>query len=467
MTATIPDTVEGFEETLANPSRLGDYFRDGRPTAEFGEFVKGYAKTLTAKSRDLQDDAIRAQVEEVFADLLAKHNPEDTRRLNFDPAVPAPRMSRSVSDRYRQTYNTAAPGAALDKVPNVDYARLVQATYHTPQAIRNGQHRVQVETDIRKIMNAFGSGVPADGGLLIPETLRAELLAVAMETAIVRPRARVIPMDSLRVPFPILDITDNSANVFGGVQAYWTEEAAEYTGTSPKFGRVVLDAKKLTARADVPDELVQDSILALNAWIATSYPQAVAWYEDIAYIRGTGVGEPSGWNSSSTNTALVTVAKESGQPADTIVWENIVKMYARMFPGSHGSAVWIANPNCFPELATMALSVGTGGSAIWLNNGTDGPPMTILGRPLILSEKMETLGDAGDIAYVDLGYYLIGDRMAMTMASSEHAKFTSDQTVIKTTMRVDGAPAVKSSIIPNKGGSGSALSPFVRLADRA
>ena len=93
--------------------------------------------------------------------------------------------------------------------------------------------------------------------------------------------------------------------------------------------------------------------------------------------------------------------------------------------------------------------------------------MTILGRPLILSEKMETLGDAGDIAYVDLGYYLIGDRMAMTMASSEHAKFTSDQTVIKTTMRVDGAPAVKSSIIPNKGGSGSALSPFVRLATRA
>ena len=68
MTATIPDTVEGFEETLANPTRLGDYFRDGRPTAEFGEFVKGYAKTLTAKSRDLQDDAIRAQVEETTSD---------------------------------------------------------------------------------------------------------------------------------------------------------------------------------------------------------------------------------------------------------------------------------------------------------------------------------------------------------------------------------------------------------------
>ena len=93
-----------------------------------------------------EDDAIRAQVEEVFADLLAKHNPEDVRRLNFDPAVPAPRMSRSVSDRYRQTYNAAAPGAALDKVANVDYARLVQATYHTPQAIRNDLFAAQTRS---------------------------------------------------------------------------------------------------------------------------------------------------------------------------------------------------------------------------------------------------------------------------------------------------------------------------------
>lgn len=464
MTATIPDTVEGFEETLDNPARLGRMFDNGRPRPEFGEWIKAYARTITAKTRDLQEDAIRAQVEEVFADLMKRHNPEDTRRLNFDPAVPAPRMPGNVADRYRRIYNADAPGAAADKVGGVDLGRLAQATYHTPSAIRQRDGLGAMETELRGIMNAFGSGVPADGGLLIPERLRAELLAVAMETAVVRPRARVVPMDSLRVPFPILDITDNSANVFGGVQAYWTEEAAEYTASSPKFGRVVLDAKKLTARADVPDELVQDSILALNAWIGEAYPQAVAWYEDLAYIRGTGAGEPMGWNVAG-NTALVTVAKEAGQPAATIVWENIVRMYARMFPSSLGSAVWLANLNTFPELATMALSVGTGGSAVWLNNGVEGPPMTILGRPVIFTEKMETLGTAGDLAFVDLGYYLIGDRQAMTVAASEHAKFTSDQTVIKTTLRVDGAPAVKSSVIPNKGST--ALSPFVRLATRA
>ncbi len=464
MTQTIPDTVEGFEETLDNPTRLAAMFDNGRPRPEFGAWIKAYAQKITAKNRDMQDDAIRAQVEEVFADLMKRHNPEDSRRLNFDPAVPAPRMPANLAARYRTIYNGDAIGASADKVADVSLGRLAQATYHTPSAIRRRDGLSAMESELRQIMNAFGSGVPADGGILIPERLRAELLSMALETAVVRPRARVIAMDSLRVPLPILDITDNSANVFGGVQAYWTEEAAEYTATSPKFGRVVLDAKKLTARADVPDELVQDSIIALNSWIGESYPQALSWYEDLSYLRGTGVGEPIGWNTDG-NTALATVAKESGQPAATIVWENIVKMYARMFPGSLGSAVWIANVNTCPELATMALSVGTGGSAVWLNNGVAGPPLSILGRPVIFTEKMETLGTAGDLAFVDLGYYLIGDRQAMTMAASEHAKFTSDQTVIKCTMRVDGAPAVKSAVIPNKGST--ALSPFVRLATRA
>ena len=47
--------------------------------------------------------------------------------------------------------------------------------------------------------------LPAGGGFLVPENLRADLLRVSLETSIVRPRARVIPMESNRVPFPMID----------------------------------------------------------------------------------------------------------------------------------------------------------------------------------------------------------------------------------------------------------------------
>ena len=111
--------------------------------------------------------------------------------------------------------------------------------------------------------------------------------------------------------------------------------------------------------------------------------------------------------------AAIEVTKESGQVADTIVWENIVKMYSRMLPARWAARSGSPRINSFPELATMALSVGTGGSAVWLNNGVEGPPMTILGRPVIFTEKAPVVGDAGDITFVDFGYYLIGDRQVM------------------------------------------------------
>ena len=54
-----------------------------------------------------------------------------------------------------------------------------------------------------RLHNALSERIPAEGGFLVPEVLRCEILMVALETAIVRPRARVIPMDSLRVPLPV------------------------------------------------------------------------------------------------------------------------------------------------------------------------------------------------------------------------------------------------------------------------
>ncbi len=180
---------------------------------------------------------------------------------------------------------------------------------------------------------------------------------------------------------------------------------------------------------------------------------------------GNSVGQPQGILNSP---ALVTVAEETSQVNDTIVWANIVKMYSRMLPASLNRAVWVANIDTFPQLATMSLSIGTGGSAIWLNNGVVGPPMSILGRPVIFTEKVPSNGDATglgkDISFLDFGYYLIGDRMTVRAESSQHAQFTTDQTVYRIIERVDGRGWIQSAITPQNGTN--TLSPFVTLAAR-
>jgi HK97 family phage major capsid protein len=305
--------------------------------------------------------------------------------------------------------------------------------------------------------------VPSEGGFLVPETLRAELLRVSLESSVVRKRARVIPMETLRVPIPMLDSTTNNGSVFGGMIAYWTEESAALTESLARFGRVMLEANKLTGFAIAPNELLTDSLLSYVALIDQLWPEALAFFEDLGFIRGTGVGEPLGFLN---NPATVVVPKQTGQPAATIMWENVVAMYSRMLPASLNRAVWYVSPDTFPQLATMALSVGTGGSAVWLNNGVSGPPATILGRPVEISEKFNTVGTQGDIVFADPGYYIIGDRQQMSARSSEEYRFANDQTAFRIIERVTGRPWIQSAITPANG-STNTLSPFVELAVRS
>jgi HK97 family phage major capsid protein len=111
----------------------------------------------------------------------------------------------------------------------------------------------------------------------------------------------------------------------------------------------------------------------------------------------------------------------------------------------------------------VAGSENVGGSAVYIQNGTQGPPMTILGRPLIVSEKIPKLTDPNALTFVDLGYYLLGDRQAMQFETSPHYKFANDQTAVRIIERVDGRPWLSSALTP-KNGSSNTLSPFVGLS---
>jgi HK97 family phage major capsid protein len=453
-TLPVPKNDTELAEMLADPARARPVLES---TQTLTEFIRSYANRAQGEGTDLQR-LVAEETQRQFAEILKangfdKLTPSDVaaemRRLNLSNEVPS----------QRRGWSRNAPGAKLDTKFGTweDYLRATWAGNTTHEAL-------SARSEIQQIQNAFGSTVPSDGGFLIPERLRADLLKVALEMALVRSRARVVPMDSLTVPYPTIDVTSNASSVHGGIVGYWTEEAGSLTDSAPKFGRVVLQAKKLTLYSEIPNELFQDSIISLDQFMSDSYPEALAWFEDLAFIGGGGVGEPLGFLNAD---AAVSVTKETNQTAATIVWENIVKMYSRMLPSSIGRAVWVCHIDTFPELATMALSVGTGGSAVWMGNG-DGagaPPMTILGRPVIFTEKVSSVGTAGDVNFVDFGYYLIGDRQQMQSATSTEFKFGNDKTAFRLIQRVDGRPWLNSAITPQTGSN--TLSPFVKTATRA
>jgi HK97 family phage major capsid protein len=446
VTTANPTRPDELEDLLSDPARAHKLVDEGK----LGDVVAEYARSVHAKDKDLQAQ-IKEQTTTILAELLEVDRKEAAeRRLD---------LTTKAAPAKGAAHNSRAPGAALDGVFNGS-ADFLQAIWHDNRVLPNREDLQNKATEARRIQNAFSSLTPGDGGFLIPETLRSEILSLALEQSIVRPRATVIPMESSRVPIPTLDDTSHASSVYGGIIGYWTEEAAALTESSASFGRAVLDAKKLTAYSELPNELLADAS-ALGGFFEQKFPSAVAFFEDVAFVSGSGAGEPLGFLNAD---AAVSVTKETGQATNTIVWENIVKMYGRMLPASLGTAVWVANIETFQQLATMALSVGTGGSAIWLNNGAEGPPMTILGRPVLFTEKVSALSSAGDINFVDLGYYLIGDRQAIQVSTSPHYKFANDKTAFRVVERVDGRPWLGSALTPKAGSA--TLSPFVKIAAR-
>src|SRR5204862_7201243 len=86
---------------------------------------------------------------------------------------------------------------------------------------------------------ALGESSGVTGGYTVPPDFHQQLLALMAEETVIRPRAFVLPMGGATMQLPYLDATTvQSAGVspfFGGVQMYWTAEAATRTESEPAF----------------------------------------------------------------------------------------------------------------------------------------------------------------------------------------------------------------------------------------
>ena len=305
-------------------------------------------------------------------------------------------------------------------------------------------------------LKALSEGTDSAGGFLVPAEFRPQLLQRSLERSVIRPYATTIPIARDKVTIPKVVETSHTSHLFGGIVAYWTEEAATKAQTDPVFGQVNLIPKKLTGVTRASDELLEDSAIALESLLVQQFGAAIAWYEDLAFLRGSGVGEPLGIFQSG---ALITPVRAV---ANQVALANLANIMARMYPDSlYGpNTIWIISPAVLAQLIQMVATVIT-----WLpaSGGAAGRiPAQILGMPFVVTEKVPTLGTTGDIGLYDLSYYLIGDRKDLRIDMDKSIYFLSDQTAWRFVERVDGQPWVDAAFTPYNGGN--TLSPFVHLS---
>jgi HK97 family phage major capsid protein len=318
-----------------------------------------------------------------------------------------------------------------------------------------------------KAATGMGEGVDSAGGFLLQPEIAAGIMNEANQIGQITSRCQRVTLGSgaNSIKINAIDETSRASSRWGGIIGYWVEEAGTITTSKPKFRVMTLDLKKVGAAFYATDELLAD-VPAMESLCMQGFAEEINYQTEDAIINGNGTAKPLGIANSN---CLVTVAKESApaQAADTVLSENIFKMWSRMRPKSRANAIWLVNSDVEPALFGMYKLVGVSGVPVYLPaNGLSAAPFgTLLGRPVVPCEYMQTLGDKMDICFADFGCYILADKGGVQSASSIHVAFLSGEQVFRITYRVDGQPKYASALTPAHGSN--TTSPFVTLAERA
>ncbi len=378
---------------------------------------------------------------------------------------------RTVSDGAAAAAAGQQPGAgrAIPAQPRVD-ARTGGFRHLGEFALTVRSAAMRDETAHNRLVNALGmnEGVGEDGGFLVPAEFRDAIMKLVEGEDSLLSRC-----DNSTTARNAVTQNIDKTTPWGtaGINVYWEGEGQAATASGAKFDQQTLRLNKLFARVDVTDELLEDAP-QLDNYLRVKAPEVMTETINLAIVQGNGVGKPLGFMNSG---ALVTVAAETSQPADTIFHRNLIKMMGRMYAKSWPRAIWLMHQDVWSQLPLLSFrdigaypsTATTAAVPIYMPPGglSASPYGDLLGRPTLPLQAMETIGDLGDIALVDLSQYRAVTKAGGTRVdTSIHLKFDTDETVYRFIFRLAGAPWWSSTISPRDGSN--TLSPFVTLASR-
>ena len=327
-------------------------------------------------------------------------------------------------------------------------------------AHKSSQRGARVDERLNKaaLGSSYGNeGTGADGGFLVPEEYSDKIYAnVFSEDSIIS------MTDQITTAKNAVTFVSDETTPWGssGVQVYWTEEAGAITQSKPQLKYNTIRLHKVAALVPATEELLSDGP-AMESLIAQKVGERLSYAIDDTILHGSGAGQPLGiLNAGCT----VSQAKGAGQAADTVIAANILGMYARMLHRPGANPVWFVNQDVLPQLLNLSLN----NNPIYMPSGmlADAPFGTLLGRPVMLTQHCNTLGDLGDIVFADMSQYVtLSKSSGINAARSMHLWFDQEVEAFRFSTRIAGQPWMTAAL--DSDNSSPDVSPFITLAARA
>lgn len=270
------------------------------------------------------------------------------------------------------------------------------------------------------INGALQVGTDSEGGFIVSEAFETALVMALSDMNIMRGIATVVRSATTNnIPVE----TDEGV-------ATWTAEEAAFTESDTAFSRKIIGAHKLGRIIKVSEELLNDSIFDLVAYISNAFARSFGTAEEAAFVNGDGTAKPRGFLLDST--LGVTTAAVAAITAD-----EIMDLYHSLRVPYRATANFVGADSTFKIIRKLKDS---NGQYMWQPGMKDGEADRLLGRPVNLTEAMPA-ATAGlkSLAFGDFSYYRIQDRIGVVMQRLNELYAANGQVGFRMYERTDGA----------------------------
>ncbi len=286
------------------------------------------------------------------------------------------------------------PLAANNNHPNADNDNSEKKAFVS--YLRRGVERISPDE-----IKALTVSTDANGGYLAPEEFGSELIKLLNEYSPIRSYARVVNISAPEIKYP---------RRVSGTAATWVAETDDRTESGMTFEQVTLTPFELATFTDVSNQLLEDNAYGLEGELLTDYAESFGKTEGVAFVKGTGTGQPKGIMTATGIKEVktgVAATFPTSNPADVIIG-----MYYQIATSHAQNGAWLMNRNTLSVIRQW--KDGTGRYLV-LDPITAGGVMTLLGRPIVEMPDMDDIG-AGKfpILFGDLSGYRIIDRVGLS-----------------------------------------------------
>ena len=233
------------------------------------------------------------------------------------------------------------------------------------------------------VRNALKESSDGSGGYLVPDSYDKQLVDGLREENVLRCLSRVVKTEhTLRIP-----ITDETGT------AQWINEEHPFVASDVSFDQVTLGAFKLGTMVKVSEELLEDGMVDIQAYLKKEFVRRFADKEEEAFLRGDGVNKPLG---------LIHQAKIAKSKRPVLDFDTVFDLYYDLPRQYRKNATFLCSEHAYRELRKIKTAMGQN---MWIDENT------LLGCPIYTSKYLDDAVSGGmPILFGDFSFFWIGER---------------------------------------------------------